>query len=215
MLNPNACELNILDCLETLVGKTAIKEILASIGPGLGNADQERALFVSIETGIIQTMINMRLSKSAKKKIIAGLEFGRRYAIYRHRQTITEAPRSVSSDFARHALKKISPIMRNHTKEWLGFVTFFRNGSLSEFCLAEQGVRTHVNIEPAELFARILMLRPAGFFLFHNHPSGDITPSAQDIDMTMRIADVSEQLGVKFPGHWIISPEHEFFIPQL
>ena len=80
----------------------------------------------------------------------------------------------------RRSVERISASLRRECQEWLGFVPVHRGGELGHFCLVERGVRTHVNIEPAELFARILALRPVGFYLFHNHPSGDLTPSEED-----------------------------------
>jgi len=40
--------------------------------------------------------------------------------------------------------------------------------------------------------------------LIHNHPSGDPTPSAADIDMTQRIAATARPLGIELHDHLII-----------
>jgi DNA repair protein RadC len=69
-----------------------------------------------------------------------------------------------------------------------------------------------VNIDPAELFARVLALRPHGFYLFHNHPSGDLSPSPADIDLTRQVQRVSEQLGIRLLGHGIVSSREERWI---
>jgi DNA repair protein RadC len=73
-------------------------------------------------------------------------------------------------------------------------------------------VRTHVNIEPIELFARVLALRPHGFILIHNHPSGDLTPSLPDQEITDRVAQLARPFGIKMLGHWIVSARGEFWI---
>ncbi len=39
---------------------------------------------------------------------------------------------------------------------------------------------------------------------FHNHPSGDITPSDQDIQLTHRLVEAGELLGIKLLDHLII-----------
>jgi DNA repair protein RadC len=50
-----------------------------------------------------------------------------------------------------------------------------------------------------------LVLRPQGFFLFHNHPSGVLHPSVEDEDLTDRVAKVCQQLGLQFLGHAILT----------
>ena len=44
----------------------------------------------------------------------------------------------------------------------------------------------------------------AAVVLAHNHPSGDPTPSAQDIEVTKRLLDASEVLGIKLLDHVIV-----------
>jgi len=47
----------------------------------------------------------------------------------------------------------------------------------------------------------------ASFILVHNHPSGDPTPSAEDIKQTARLAWLSKECGVPLIGHYVIA-EH-------
>ncbi len=42
------------------------------------------------------------------------------------------------------------------------------------------------------------------FILVHNHPSGDSTPSRQDIEMTNRLYDISKMLGIELIDHLVI-----------
>jgi DNA repair protein RadC len=60
-----------------------------------------------------------------------------------------------------------------------------------------------------------MILKPAiahsafGFFLVHNHPSGDPTPSSADRKMTRRIRDVAEGLQIRFIDHVIVGSPAE------
>ena len=47
----------------------------------------------------------------------------------------------------------------------------------------------------------------AAFIAIHNHPSGSITPSLEDKDVTKRLLSCSELLGVKMLDHIIIGGE--------
>ncbi len=76
----------------------------------------------------------------------------------------------------------------------------------------EQGRGTvdHVPVYPREIVKRALELNASALILVHNHPSGDPTPSEQDIAMTAQIATASEPLGITLHDHLIIGKSCEF-----
>ena len=57
---------------------------------------------------------------------------------------------------------------------------------------------------PREVFKRALLLNGASIILAHNHPSGDITPSREDILITKRLMEGGEILGIEVLDHIII-----------
>lgn len=57
---------------------------------------------------------------------------------------------------------------------------------------------------PREIFAPVIESRAAGFILAHNHPSGDGTPSHADIDLTAKILQGGELLGIPMLDHFVI-----------
>ena len=147
------------------------KEVLHSPGEGLASEDEERAFFTAMEvSGTAHLKGLSGLGAAGQARILAAFELGRRYALYRERTKSQGRSRHKLDVIAKQALERINTDLRNEPQEWLGFVPLYRSGDLGELCLVERGVRTHVNIDPAELFARLLALRPSGFFLFHNHP---------------------------------------------
>ncbi|MDQ3008687.1 MAG: DNA repair protein RadC [bacterium] len=60
-------------------------------------------------------------------------------------------------------------------------------------------------IHPREVFAPALSLRAAGLIVAHNHPSGDPTPSSEDITATQRLCEAGEILNIPVLDHLIIS----------
>jgi DNA repair protein RadC len=50
--------------------------------------------------------------------------------------------------------------------------------------------------------------------LSHNHPSGDATPSREDIQMTERISKAGEILGIKLLDHIIIAEQGNYSLSQ-
>ncbi len=76
----------------------------------------------------------------------------------------------------------------------------------------EQGRGTvdHVPVYPREVLHRALDLEASALILVHNHPSGDPTPSQQDIALTERIRDGAEVLSLVLHDHLIIGKSREF-----
>jgi len=64
---------------------------------------------------------------------------------------------------------------------------------------------TVVNIP--EIFQLALLCNASGILLVHNHPSGHLEPSAQDLQITKRISKLSKLLTIKLWDHLIISSE--------
>jgi DNA repair protein RadC len=59
-------------------------------------------------------------------------------------------------------------------------------------------------VHPREVFKRALLLNGASIILAHNHPSGDPSPSKEDVDITRRIAEGGNILGIIVLDHLII-----------
>ena len=75
----------------------------------------------------------------------------------------------------------------------------------------EQGRGTvdHVPVYPREVAKRALELNASALIIVHNHPSGDPTPSASDIDMTAQVARACGALGLTLHDHLIIGKSTE------
>lgn len=67
------------------------------------------------------------------------------------------------------------------------------------------GTLTHVPVHPREVFYPAIRHTAAAMILVHNHPSGDLTPSKQDIDLTRKLIDVGRIIGIPVNDHLIIS----------
>ena len=70
--------------------------------------------------------------------------------------------------------------------------------------LLSTGTVDHVPVYPREVIKRALMLNASALILIHNHPSGDPTPSMADIEMTKKIVDAGQRLGVAVHDHIIV-----------
>ena len=70
-------------------------------------------------------------------------------------------------------------------------------------------------VHPREVFKSCLLSSAAALLLVHNHPSGDPTPSAEDREITARLKEASELLGIRLLDHVIIGDgRHYSFADQ-
>jgi DNA repair protein RadC len=66
------------------------------------------------------------------------------------------------------------------------------------------GTVDHTPVYPREVVKRALELAASAVLLVHNHPSGDPTPSTQDVKMTLDIIAIAAPLGVTVHDHIIV-----------
>ena len=76
--------------------------------------------------------------------------------------------------------------------------------------LAYIGTLTRAAVEPRGILTAALLSNAAGILLFHNHPSGDPSPSAEDLAFTRRMAEAGEVVGVRVVDHIIIGEAPAF-----
>lgn len=69
----------------------------------------------------------------------------------------------------------------------------------------QTGTVDHTPVYPREVAKRSLELGSTAILLVHNHPSGDPTPSTADIEMTKKIIDTLNPLGIVVHDHLIIA----------
>jgi DNA repair protein RadC len=62
-------------------------------------------------------------------------------------------------------------------------------------------------LQPREVFGPALTLGAAAVILAHNHPSGDPTPSPEDLAVTRHLRDAGRLLGVEVLDHLVVSAE--------
>lgn len=59
-------------------------------------------------------------------------------------------------------------------------------------------------VQPREVFQKALLANAVSIIVMHNHPSGDPTPSREDIEVTKRLVEAGKIVGVEVLDHIII-----------
>ena len=74
----------------------------------------------------------------------------------------------------------------------------------------QKGTVNHTPVYPREVVKRALELGASSLILVHNHPSGDVSPSKADVDVTRQIADAARPLAIEVHDHLIIGSKKHF-----
>lgn len=81
---------------------------------------------------------------------------------------------------------------------------------LGFYNLSKGGMDSTV-VDPKLIFVTDLRAPASSVILAHNHPSGNISPSSQDIELTNRIVAGGKILGIQVLDHLILGPDEEYF----
>ena len=73
------------------------------------------------------------------------------------------------------------------------------------------GAQSGCIMDPKIIFQNVLKSNAASFIIWHNHPSGNLKPSKEDINISEKLKQASKLLDVSFLDHLIISNDEKFY----
>lgn len=89
-------------------------------------------------------------------------------------------------------------------EEYVYMISLDRRCHINGIFELSHGVVDASLIGTREIFIRLLLSSASSFILFHNHPSGSVIKSREDINITEKIKKASELMGVKLVDHIIV-----------
>ncbi len=127
----------------------------------------------------------------------AVFQLARRFAT----ETLRPGDRYTSSEEVfRHFHEKL----RDHKREiFLAILLDGKNRVIREVQVSEGSLTASI-VHPREVFAPVVRESAAAVLFVHNHPSGDPTPSREDLEITTRLREAGELMGVRVLDHIII-----------
>jgi len=147
-------------------------------------------------------LIRERGIKEARGAVLlAALEIGRRLAVgaIAGRDLFNEP--SLVKDYLRRA-------RGDGTQERTGALYLnARNRLLRDDPEIYRGTLDRAVVEPREILKRALLTNAAGVILYHNHPSGDPSPSREDREFTRRLVAAAESVGLRLLDHIVVGRE--------
>jgi DNA repair protein RadC len=102
------------------------------------------------------------------------------------------------------------PLMKNLKKEIFKAVLLNNKNKIIRDVNVSEGILTASLVHPREVFNPAIKESAASIILVHNHPSGDPSPSQEDIEITQRLVKSGEIVGIKVLDHIIIGDGRHF-----
>ena len=104
-----------------------------------------------------------------------------------------------------HALLAyVKTAMAHETREQFRVLFLDKKNQLIADEVMNRGTVDHAPVYPREVVRRALELSASAVILVHNHPSGDPTPSAADIEMTRQVAAAARPLNIALHDHLVV-----------
>lgn len=136
----------------------------------------------------------------ATERLLASLELGRR-ALQGDGRRVLSSPKHVQSYARAYATAEKEHFLVVHlsTRHMPSLLEVVSVGTLNSSL-----------VHPREVYRRAIREGTACLVLVHNHPSGDPSPSADDIEITSRLVKVGELVGIEVIDHVILAAERYF-----
>jgi DNA repair protein RadC len=130
-------------------------------------------------------------------QIVAAVELGRR--------TLTHAPAERPQlKNPKAAAAYLLPRFGGKAVEQFGIVLLDTRHRAVRTAVLAVGGRNVVSVEPSDIFREAVLGSASAIVVFHNHPSGDPTPSPDDVALTRRVAAAGVLMGVDVVDHLVL-----------
>ncbi len=186
-------------------GAMSDAELVSLILSGSGPAPDQVAQAVMDAVGSVQGLLTRRhaelaclpgMTSARADRLLAAVELGRRASI----QSDPGKALTTAADVAeRMARLKTEPV-----ESFVAISVNARNRVIGEWVVA-RGWESGVNLTPRQVFVLLVKESTSRVILVHNHPSGDPTPSAEDVRFTRKLIDAGRLLDIKVLDHVIVA----------
>lgn len=130
-------------------------------------------------------------------RIVAAFELGRR--ALDHENTTDEL--SCPEDVHRYVRTRLCNL---HQEVFIVLALDARHRLLEVLEIA-RGQLSSVEVQPREVFRPLIRISAAACVFVHNHPSGDPTPSTEDLELTTRLSQLGSMLGIRTLDHIVVA----------
>lgn len=145
------------------------------------------------------------LTKKAYERLMAAIEIGRRIVDTDSVRTSTKISSSTEAiDFCRNHFARL---IREAKQEEFHVVTLTTKNVVINSHQVTVGTLDASLVHPREVFRRAIKDVSSSIILAHNHPSGDPTPSREDVAVTNRLEESGRLIGIDVLDHIVMAKE--------
>lgn len=101
-------------------------------------------------------------------------------------------------------------IFKDQMQEYFYVIYLDNKKRVIENKLLFKGTLNQSIVHPREVFKSACILSASSIICVHNHPSGNVEPSKEDINLTKRLSEIGILMGIKVVDHLIISDDNYF-----
>ncbi len=137
---------------------------------------------------------------------------------------LTELTRRMAKETGRDSLRLTTPQsvadyymqdMRHLTREQVLLIMMdSKNKIIKDMVISEGTVNTSI-MPTREIFVHAVKYEAVNIILLHNHPSGDPTPSTEDIRVTKRLTEAGNLIGISLMDHIIIGDNRYISLKEM
>lgn len=128
-------------------------------------------------------------------ELLASFELAKRYVLEPDRPIIDSPEKAV----------ELLADIRDKKQEYVMLLTLDGANRLIDKYTVTIGTLTASLVHPREIFALAIEDRAASIIVAHNHPSNRITPSDHDLDVTEKLIEAGDLMGITVIDHYIIT----------
>lgn len=107
------------------------------------------------------------------------------------------------------AIKVMGEVMKELDREVLGIINLKTDGTPINCHIVSVGTLNGSLAEPREMIKASILSNAANMIMIHNHPSGELMPSRQDISITDRMSKVCNLVGIPLLDHVIVGGDNK------
>jgi len=188
-------------CSDQLMLERVLRMVMPACDDVEGLAARALARFGSFAALLAAPLQELKGVAGFGTHSLAAIKLLNEAALRLARARVTEQP--PLSDKAR-LLDYLTAMLARERIEQFRILFLDEGGRLLADEAQARGTVNHTPVYPREVVRRALDLGAASIVLVHNHPSGDPTPSREDLAMTKQVADACSVLGVTVRDHLIV-----------